>query len=110
MITYIQILVNKIRSWRQAEANKPPLSSESAYAISAIGKQVTITDVYKEFMTDSLKKIKSAARYSDTELLIYYPEWLNKALKELFIKDIEKLNYTILFHNEDMVLISWKLK
>lgn len=110
MTSFIKNLAEKIRSWRQAEANKPPLSSESAYTLYAVRKQITTAELYKKFYTQAIKDIKASAYYGSTDALIHYPMWLSKEHKTLFIQELQELKYDILFSNESMCLISWKVK
>lgn len=109
MTSFIKNLAEKIRSWKQAEVHKPPLSSERAYSLYAVGKQVTTAELYKKFYAQAIKDIKASAYYGDTDTLIHYPIWLSKEHKALFIQELQELKYDILFSNENMCLISWKV-
>lgn len=111
MTSFIKNLAKKIRSWKQAEVHKPPLSSERAYSLYAVGKQISTAELYKKFYDQAVKDIKTSAYYNrGTDVLIHYPVWLSKEHKASFLQELQELKYSILFSNENMCLISWKVK
>lgn len=87
---------------------KQPLSQENAYACYASGP--TLDKVYERFCSEVFDTIKYHAGEGILHTLVTYPKWFTLKYRALFEDYIESLNYTILYKDEDVVLLSIKMK
>lgn len=110
MNDYINILLSKFRTWKEAKVNKQPLSAESAYTLSAINKETTLEVLYDEFKRRILSKIKEAAKYSSTELYLEYPNFIIAGHKEQLIDDLKSLGYEIPYISKRSIIINWEVE
>ena len=110
MNDYINTLLSKFRTWKEAREikNSTPLSAESAYTLSAINKETTLEVLYDEFKKRVLSKIKETAKYNNTELYLEYPDFITARHKEQLIEDLQGLKYKVPYISKRSILINWE--
>ena len=108
----IKTLLTKFRTWKEAKVKErsTPLSAECAYTLSAINKKGTLNDVYSLYKEKVFYSIKDAARYNNTELYIYYPNYLIAGHKEQLMKELKELGYLVPYSSDKSIIISWEAK
>lgn len=85
------------------------MTSECAYALSAINKKGTIADVINDFEITVLTIIEREAKRGETYLMIEYPFYLSNAAKTEVTDFLKTKGFRVPFCNEDILLVSWKL-
>ena len=86
-----------------------PTDKNKAYSIYAYGRieapsiEELLDDEYKRILSD----IETRASYGYTCLVYQYPAWMNKDNKTWFSDNIKSLNFTVLFNDDNYLLISW---
>ena len=108
MNDYINTLLSKFRTWKEAKVNKQPLSAESAYTLSAINKDTTLEVLYEDFKKYILTKIKEEAKYRNIELYLEYPYFVTSKHKEQLIKELKGLGYEIPYISKRSIIINWE--
>ena len=108
MNDYINTLLSKFRTWKEAKVNKQPLSAESAYTLSAINKDTTLEVLYEDFKKYVLAKIKEETKYRNVELYLEYPNFVIAGHKEQLIEDLKGLGYEIPYISKRSIIINWE--
>ena len=108
MNDYINTLLSKFRTWKEAKVNKQPLSAESAYTLSAINKDTTLEVLYEDFKKHVLARIKERAKYRNVELYLEYPDFVIAGHKEQLIEDLKSLGYEIPYISKRSIIINWE--
>lgn len=108
MNDYINTLLSKFRTWKEAKVNKQPLSAESAYTLSAINKNTTLEVLYEDFKKYVLARIKEGAKYRNVELYLEYPDFVIAGHKEQLIDDLKGLGYEIPYISKRSIIINWE--
>lgn len=103
-------VISKIKTWKDTMVNKQPLSSQNAYAISSIGSVKSMEEMYKKFQEEVLENIKFVAERGDYYCMIKFPNYLIKDNKESILNDLRKLQYKIIFSNNDIFVVTWKIE
>lgn len=93
---------------RTFSSGKQPISSEEAYNLSTVNKRSSVLDV---LLKQTYDRIATAAFYDNSRYLVIqglsrYSSSCIEGLK----KDLLERQYTIVYEDEDVILISWKQK
>lgn len=110
MNDYINTLLSKFRTWKEAKINKQPLSAESAYTLSAINKNTTLEVLYEDFKKHVLARIKEEAKYRNVELYLEYPDFVIAGHKEQLIEDLKSLGYEVPYISKRSIIINWEVE
>ena len=83
-----------------------PLSSQSAYSLSSIGKNKTIQELLINNILDNIQKQTTFGKY---HTIVEFEPWVTAEQKEIIMNNLKELNYKILYNDSDIILISWKI-
>lgn len=109
MTKYFESILTNFRSWKESKVEQP-LSPENAYSLSSIGKMKSMQEILNNYKKLVLKEIKEVASFGHTYILIEYPDYLCADHKNQIVDILATLGYRILYNNQDIMVVSWKVE
>ena len=82
-----------------------PLSSQSAYSLSSIGKNKTMEELQELLINNILDNIQKQTTFGKYHTIVEFEPWVT----EIIMNNLKELNYKILYNDSDIILISWKI-
>lgn len=86
-----------------------PLSSQSAYSLSSIGKNKTMEELQELLINNILDNIQKQTTFGKYHTIVEFKPWVTAEQKEIIMNNLKELNYKILYNDSDIILISWKI-
>lgn len=86
-----------------------PLSSQSAYSLSSIGKNKTMEELQELLIDNILDNIQKQTTFGKYHTIVEFEPWVTAEQKEIIMNNLKELSYKILYNDSDIILISWKI-
>ena len=113
MNNYINTLLSKFRTWKEAKVNRQPLSAENALCLYNTNNNIfshtptTLAEMFEVHLNKVLEQIKSDAR-DKTYQIYYFKACMSKEVRIKLIEALKNLGYIIKYQDENLYIVSWK--